>query len=179
MDKVYFQKLTYLGSSVTKGDVKETGADFSVYPSEVPFVMQGEMKEDAKRDWHDEDGIDVFYDNAVPPIKDYDLEIACMSKADSVEELRKNVNKFISYLRGDDGKGKVFAVYDTHCGTGRMNVRFLEFDEQEWYNWEGDDMKFLSFKLKFHVDDPRTEVSLKTSTAKDGSVTVTDLTYSK
>lgn len=179
MDKVYFQKLTYLGATVTKGDVKETGANFSVYPSEVPFIMQGEMKDEAKRDWHDEDGIDVFYDNTKPPIKDYDLEIDCMAQAASVEALRSCVNNFISYLRGDDGKGNVFAIYDTHCKAGRRNVRFIEYENRSFYNYDSDDEKLISFKIKMHVDDPRTEVSLSTTTDSNGNVTVTDLTYTE
>lgn len=177
MDKVYFQKLTYLGASVTKGEVKETGADFSVYPSEIPFIMQGEMKDDAKRDWHDEHGIDAFYDNTEPPIKDYDLEIDCMAKAASVEALRKCVGDFVAYLRGDDGKGKVFAIYDTHCHAGRRNVRFLGYENQSYYNFDSDDEKFIAFKIKMHVDDPKTEVALATETDTDGNTKVTGLAY--
>lgn len=169
MDKVYFQKLIYLGSSVTKETVKETVADFSVYLSEVPFILQKEMKAPASHDWPDEDGLDVFYDNSTPSIKDYDIDIACMAKAESVDALRSAVNGFISYLRGSDGKGNVFALYDTHCKAGRRNVRFTGFDEQHWYNYESDKDKVLEFKITMHVDDPRTEVSLSTGT--DGVVT--------
>lgn len=170
MDKVYFQKLIYSGSSVTKDSVKETGADFSVYPQEVPFIMQAEMKESAKRDWHDEDGIDVFYGNPQPAIKDYDLEIECMAKSKTISDLRGIVNSFISYLRGDDGKGNVFAIFDTHCDAGRRNIRFMEYEDQSFYNFDSDDEKFISFKIKMHVDDPRTEVSLVSENDK-----VTDL----
>lgn len=173
MDKVYFQKLIYSGSSVTKGAVKETGADFSVYLSEVPFIMQKGMKDPASRDWPDEDGLDVFYGSPTPPIKDYDIEIDCMAKAESVEELRSEVDSFVSYLRGDDGAGNIFALYDTHCKAGRRNVRYQGFDEQHWHNYESDKEKFLEFKITMHVDDPRTNVSLSTGT--DG--TVTDLTW--
>lgn len=172
MDKVYFQKLIYSGSSVTKDIVKETGADFSVYPQEVPFIMQAEMKEIAKRDWHDEDGIDVFYGNSGPSIKDYDLEIECMAKSKTISGLRGIINSFISYLRGDDGKGNVFAIFDTHCDAGRRNIRFVEYEDQSFYNLDSDDEKFISFKIKMHVDDPRTEVSLVSENDK-----VTDLKY--
>lgn len=173
MDKVYFQKLTYSGTSVSKGDVKETGADFSVFPQELPFIMQAEMKEDAKRDWHDEDGIDVFYGNSKPAIKDYDMEIDCMAKSESVASLRKTINNFISYLRGDDGKGNVFAIYDTHCDAGRKNVRFVEYEDQSFYNFDSDEEKLIAFKIKMHVDDPRTEVSIVEENGK-----VTDLKFS-
>lgn len=174
MDKVYLQKLTYSGTSVSKGDVKETVADFSVYLAEFPFIIMDGMKDVAKRDWYDEDGIDVFYDNGTPPLKDYDMDITCMAKADAVAELREKVSAFISYLRGDDGKGNVFAVYDTHCGAGRRNVRFVSVSQNAYYNIDMDDEKQLQFKVKLHVDDPRTEVTLVKGT--DGE-TVTELGY--
>lgn len=177
MDKVYFQKLIYSGTTVTKGTVRETGADFSVFLSKVPFIMEAEAKDPPKRDWPDEDGLDILYDNPNPPLKDYELELECMSKADNLATLRANVNAFLSYLRGDDGKGNVFAVYDTHCKAGRRNVRFQKAEEDAYYNCENDGELLLTFKIKLHVDDPRTEVSLSTTTGSDGTITVKELTY--
>lgn len=177
MDKVYLQKLLYSGTTVSKGAVKETGADFSVYPSEVPFIAIGDTKDVAKRDWYDEDGLDVFYDSA-PKLKDYDLEITCLAKAETVDGLRKNVNSFISYLSGGDGKGNVFALYDTHCGAGRRNVRFVSFSEDSYYNIdEIDNLKLLSFKIKMHVDDPRTEVTLGKAKDVSGNELINELLY--
>ena len=95
MDKVYFQKMIYSGTSYKKGDVKETVKDFSVYIQDVPFILLPDMKDVAKRDWHDEDGIDVFYNNSTPPAKDYDIEITCEAKSDDVSDLRNKVDTFI------------------------------------------------------------------------------------
>lgn len=159
MDRIFLQKTTYAGMSVVNGGVVDISAKYGIYPSEAPFLVMGDMKDAAKRDWPDEDGIDVFYGNATPPMKDYDIEITCMAKADSVEALRTNINSFIAFIKGDDGKGNVFMMYDEHCRSGRQKVRFVSFDEQSYYNLDMDDEKQLTFKVKFHVDDPRSVVA--------------------
>lgn len=188
MEKVYLQKLIYSGSSHTLGELKETVADFDIYLSEVPFIPVGmELKEPATRDWNDEDGVDVFY-AATPRMKDYDMEISCMAKANTLNStydengvllekgLRDIVDDFLKYLSGaEDGQGNVFAIYDTRNGAGRKNVRYLSVDPDVFYNEEGDEECFVSFKAKFHVDDPRTEVSL----VYDSSGEVTSLTYTE
>lgn len=171
MDKVYFQKMIYSGTSYKKGDVKETVKDFSVYIQDVPFILLSDMKDVAKRDWHDEDGIDVFYSNSNPPAKDYDIEITCEAKSDDVSDLRDKVDAFIKYITGGDGKGCVFAVYDTHCQAGRSNVRFLKVSQKTWFNMDSDDTKILVFQITMHVDAPRSSVSL----VMDRSGEVTDL----
>ena len=101
MDKVYLQKLIYNGTAFTKDAVKETTKDFSVYIEDVPFILLSDMKEDPKRDWYDQDGIDVFYDNKKPPIKDYDMDIVCEAKSDSIDDLRDKVDAFLKYMSGD------------------------------------------------------------------------------
>ena len=171
MDKVYFQKMIYSGASYKKGDVKETVKDFSVYIQEVPFILLSDMKEVAKRDWHDEDGIDVFYDNSNPPAKDYDIEITCEAKSDDVSDLRAKVDAFIKYITGSDGDGCVFAIYDTRCQAGRYNVRFSKVSQKVWFNMDSDDTKILVFQITMHVDNPRGNVSL----VADSNGTVTDL----
>lgn len=174
MDKVYFQKLIYSGTSYTKDTVKETVKDFSVYIQDVPFILLSDMKDVAKRDWHDEDGTDVFYGNKKPPLKDYDIDIVCQAKSDSISELRNNVDAFLKYLSGSDAKGNVFCIYDTHCGTGRSNVRFVKVSQKTWFNMDSDDSKILVFQITLHVDAPRSIVSL----VKDGNDNVTDLNIS-
>ena len=171
MDKVYFQKMIYSGASYKKGDVKETVKDFSVYIQEVPFILLSDMKEVAKRDWHDEDGIDVFYDNSNPPAKDYDIEITCEAKSDDVSDLRAKVDAFIKYITGSDGDGCVFAIYDTHCQAGRYNVRFSKVSQKVWFNMDSDDTKILVFQITMRVDNPRGNVSL----VAESNGTVTDL----
>lgn len=160
MEKLYLQKLMYSGGVTTKGAVKETVADFNIYIESVGVILLGsEMKDPPKREWNDEDGIDVFY-GAKPPMKDYDLEINCMAKENTITDLRKAMTAFLSYLSGGDGSGNVFAIYDTYNSTGRRNVRFTGASPDVYYNLETDKEKFVKFKFKMHVDDPRTEVSL-------------------
>lgn len=175
MDKVYLQKLIYSGTSFTKDAVKETTKDFSVYIEDVPFILLSDMKDDPKRDWHDQDGIDVFYDNKKPPIKDYDMDIVCEAKSDSIDDLRDKVDAFLKYMSGDDGKGKVFSIYDTHCKAGRTNVRFVKQSQKTWFNMDSDDTKILVFQITMHVDDPRTAVSLVT----DENGNISDLSIGK
>lgn len=158
MDKVYFQKSIYNGQSYVKDNVMETVRDFSVYIGEVPFILFSDMKDVAKRDWHDVDGIDVFYGNSVPPLKDYDIEITCQAKSDDVRELRTHVDAFLKYLSGGDGKGNVFSVYDTHCQAGLANVRFVKVSQKSWFNEDSDDTKVLVFQITLHADAPRSFV---------------------
>lgn len=160
MDKVYFQKLITSGNTVTKDSIKETVKDFSVYIGEVPFILLSDMKDVAKRDWHDEDGIDVFYGEGTPKIKDYDMEITCQAKSESVSDLRSKVDAFLNYLSGGDGKGNVFAIYDTHCEAGLSNIRFVKVSQKTWFNMDADDTKILMFQVTFHVDAPRSRVNV-------------------
>lgn len=167
MDKVYLQKMIYSGTSFTKDEVKETVKDFSVYIQDVPFILLSDMKDVAKRDWHDEDGIDVLYNNK-PTMKDYDMDIVCQAKSETVSELRDTVDAFLKYLTGDDGKGSVFAIFDTHSNAGRKNVRFFKVSQKTWFNMDSDDTKILVFQITMHVDSPRSKVSLTTD--KGGNV---------
>jgi hypothetical protein len=104
-------------------------------------------------------------------MKDYDLDIVCQAKSNTVSELRNTVDAFLKYLTGDDGKGNVFAIYDTHCNAGRKNVRFSKVSQKTWFNMDSDDTKILVFQITMHVDDPRTIVSL----VNDEKGNVTDL----
>lgn len=171
MEKVYLQKQIFSGTSVSKGTLHETVADFSIYISDVPFLPIGaEMKDPASRDWHDEDGLDVFY-TASPPMKDYDLELSCMAKGTTIAALRSSVDSFLQYLSGSDGLGSVFLLYDTRSATGRQHVRYVSASTDVFYNEDSDTELFLSFKVKFHVDDPRTLVSPVYSVSSPATVT--------
>ena len=59
--KFLIQQQTYNGSSYTSvGDNVDTYLKFNVVCQEMPFKYLPETKELPKRDWHDEDGEDVY-----------------------------------------------------------------------------------------------------------------------
>jgi len=157
--RTFIQQLEYDGSEYTKGSVVDIYNEFGMGVEVFPFKEKPETKDVAVRDWPDEHGLDTY----IPPsglfLKDYDIDVEVICYG-SLSNLHTRISNFLSFITGFNTNGKArLAVYDEHVGQGRKDVRYVSNENTLWYNEDHDDDKIARFTVKFHVDDPKTEVT--------------------
>ena len=161
--KFYIQK-EGTDSSGNAYPVKESGKDFGVYEKECKFYGGRELKDIAKRDWHDHNGDDEFIP-AIPVFKAKSIEIKFACKGD----LYSSNNKIKSFMEALAENGSM-KIYDEYNHIGRRGVRFDSIpDEATLYRKMDGVDEALVFTVKMKINDPVTEVSLVTD--KGGNVT--------
>lgn len=155
--KLYIQQLKYDGVEYTKGLLKETLHDFKIACRSFPFKVYSESKPLAGRDWLDEDGRDVYVPDKVP-MKEYDIDVEFIFNG-SDEQMRANLVSFMKFLygRNENGSGRL-AIYDDFTETGRKDVRVKSVDDDIFEREDGGNEAVFTFKVKFEVNDPVTEV---------------------
>lgn len=132
--------------------------------ADIPFKYCPDFKDVAKRDWADEDGIDVYIPKQ-RKLKEYDMDIEFIYKG-TKDTIHHDLKAFIDFFRHKKADGSFaesrFAMYDDHTKVGRKDVicetNFANVDL--FYYEDGDNDGIASFKLKFLVCDPSTDVSL-------------------
>lgn len=144
-DKVYIQ-MESDGAAV-----KETVAAFDIYCSKMPFTLVNKAKELTTREWHDEDGLDVYVPEEGLKLSDYELEATFCCKGDKNSSNAK-INAFVKYLLGGYMK-----IYCTWTKIGRQHVRFAELKDDATLVRDNDG-DILVFNVKFNVDDPMTDI---------------------
>lgn len=152
-EAVYFRKT---GSSVVKDSIR----DFGMYCKEVPFMLFGDAKDLSSDDYKDEDGEDEYIPETLP-LKSYTMEVTFAFKGDR-DSANKALKDFVSYLTGRDadGEGAEFDMYSTYTDMGRQRCRFVSIsDNAELVRT--DDYDILFPKIKFKVNDPVTDIVLK------------------
>lgn len=136
-------------------EVKELGADFGCYEVESKFYGGGEVKDLAKRDWHDEHGDDEFVPDDLM-YKAYDMSVKFACKGD-VNTANTTVNKLKEYL----AKGGMMKIYDEYNNVGRQHVRFEGIpDDATLYRHRWSEDEALVFTVKLKVNDPYTDITL-------------------
>lgn len=143
--------------------VKESGRDFLVYEKESKFYGGREVKEVAKRDWHDQNGDDEFFPNT-PTYKAQEIEVKFACKGDLYSSNEK-IEDFQKYL----ANGGTMKIYDEYNRVGRQSVRFSSIpDDAELYRKVDGVDEALVFTVKMKVNDPVTNVVLTKD--QDGNV---------
>ena len=66
------------------------------------------------------------------------------------------VVSFLGYLIGEDGNGSTLKVYNPHTNIGRRNLYFLGASDYDFHSTKDGDS--VTFKVKFRVTDPKTEI---------------------
>ncbi len=152
-ESVYFRKT---GSLTVKDSVR----DFGMYCKDVPFTMYGEAKDLQSDDYKDEDGEDEYVPKQLP-MKSYSMEVTFAFKGDR-DSANKSLRAFVAYLTGRDeeGEGAEFDMYSTYTEIGRQRCRFQSLsNDAELVRKDGYDILFP--KITFKVNDPMTDVTLK------------------
>lgn len=170
--KTYIQQSTFNGTSYTKGDVVDIYATYGILCQDFPFKMFPSAKPLASRDWPDEDGADVYVPST-RAIASYDVEVTFLYVG-TESDIRTNVKNFLKFLygRNADATGPRLIIYNEYLAMGRKDVTVEEVSNEMFDLGNNDPDAIASFKVKFMVNDPTTEV---TPTISSG--VVTDLTF--
>lgn len=158
----YLQRMGVDGTG-QKYPVCESVETWGVFCKDIPFRIVGDVKEPVKRTWPDEHGDDEFISSTGLLLEAYTIKVEFGCKLISasqsaiygvaVDDVRKNVNKFIKYLRSSG----MLKMYSSHTGIGRQNVRLKSVeDNAKWQNRDGE--QWLIFNVVFKVNDPSTDM---------------------
>lgn len=168
--KLLFQK----GS----GTVVDSYAQWGIVCCKVPFSAGCETKEVASRDWHDEHGEDAYIPQKLM-FKAYDAEFEMAYKG---QELATNpfdldlaftkISAFKKWLSGNDnssGTGAELKIYSPYATIGRQGCYLLSISDEDpvvHTKAEGSNVyheNVVTFKVKFRVTDPMTDIVLDES----------------
>lgn len=168
--KLLFQK----GS----GTVVDSFSQWGIVCREVPFKVGGKSKEPAKREWYDEHGDDAFIPNKLM-LEAYDAEFEMAYKGQELATnpfnlslAMTNIGNFKKWLTGNDnssGTGAELKIYSPYSAIGRQKCYLLDIDDEEpcvMTKQEGGNVyneNVVTFKVKFRVTDPLTDITLTTT----------------
>lgn len=159
--KLLIKQQRYNGTSyIDVGSVVDTYATYHVVCQDFPFKHLPETKDLAKRDWSDENGDDVYIPSDGLKFKAYDLEVKFLYVG-TENAISDDLKNFISFLYGrNNGGAPLLAVYDEYTKTGRRGVYVLSVDNDLFFYNDSDYDAIASFKVKFRVTDPVTDITL-------------------
>ena len=143
--KVYFQV-------ESAARVVETIEDYGLYCMEMPFTIATSAKELTKRDWHDEDGVDIYVPKDGLRLASYDMEVKFGFKGDKFAA-NDNINAFLTFV-----KQGMLKVYCDYTKIGRQHVVFSKLSDNATLVREDDGGDLLIVKMTFTVCDPVTNV---------------------
>lgn len=156
----------YIQSEADGAAMKETIADYGMYCMEFPFKVSGDIKSPAKRSWYDEDGDDEYVPDGSLKVEAYETTVKFGYKG-ARNSAPSAVRAFLSYLRSA-GLMKIYCEYGS---IGRRGVRLSKVaDDAELIQDASGDL--VVFKVTFKVNDPVTEVELKTGSDGNKSLAV-------
>lgn len=158
------------GSSyIDVGGIIDTKEAFNVVCQEFPFKVRPETKEQASRDWHDEDGEDVYVSPSGLRFKAYDLEVKFLYTG-SEDTMQSELNAFLNYIHGRNmGGSPLLAVYDEYTKTGRRGLYVVDVDNELLAYNDSDTDVVAIFKVKFRVTDPITLLNSQLEPISDSS----------
>lgn len=179
--KFKIQQQSYDGSSYTNvGTAVDTYEEFGVVCQEFPFTYMSKAKDVPSRDFHDEDGLDVFIPSGGLKMEAEDIEAKFLySKSnptgydtyvngggtDSYDDwLSSNalsdILNFIHFLRGrNTGGAPYLAIYDEYTKIGLRGVYVTEVPNDIYEYSDGGIGINAVFKVKFKVTDPVTRLN--------------------
>ena len=157
------------------GSVVNSYDEWGIVCCSVPFKAGGEVKDFPKRDWPDEDGEDTYFPQE-SKLKAYDAEFTLAYKG---QELASNpfdlglafthIRDFKEWLTGKDsidGSGTELKIYSPYSSIGRQGCYLSEISSEEptvQMKQEGGNLyheNVVTFKVKFRVTDPVTDITL-------------------
>lgn len=145
---------------VNVGNVVDTYAAFKVVCQEFPFKVLPKTRDLAKRTWNDEHGDDEYVSPEGLFFDAYDIEVKFLY-AGAEQDLPSDVTNFINFICGRNENGApLLAIYDEYTLIGRRDVRVQEVENELYFYNEYEIDAIASFKVKFKVNDPVTNVIL-------------------
>ena len=173
--KFLIQQQTFVGDVFSDvGILVDTQALFRVVCQECPFLHMPNVKDLAKRDWHDENGDDVYFPTDGLKYEAYDMKVKFLYVG-SQGYMRSDLRNFIDFIHGrfafnSEGArisgSPVLAIYDDYTKTGRRNVYVNDVDN-DFYSYDNINSHVIgSFSVKFRVNDPVTNMTYNSNTGK-------------
>lgn len=164
------------------GSVVNSFTQWGIVCCQVPFKAGGETKDVAVRDYPDEHGEYAFIPKSLK-MKAYDaeFELAYSGKELATNPFNlslayTNIKSFKAWLTGNDdptnhpdGTGAELSIYSPFATIGRQGCYLLEIYDEEprvmtkYENGNNYNENVVTFKVKFRVTDPMTDVDLSTS----------------
>ena len=148
--------------------------------AKVPFKAGGKTKELAKKDWRDQHGEDAYIPNKLM-FEAYDAEFELAYQGQELASNPFNLNKafvcidtFKKWLSGNDtaaGSGATLSIYSPFSTIGRQGCYLSEISDEEPHVHLKQEMNNLynenvvTFKVKFRVTDPMTNIVLHDSSS--------------
>lgn len=155
--KLLIRQETFDGSTyvpVAPSTIVDTQVNWNIVCKEFPFKYLPEPKELASRDWHDEDGEDVFFPPTGKKFKAYDLE-AVFLYAGTEQQMHAQLKGFVDYLYGrNSGGSPVLAIYDEYTHIGLHGVHVVEIGDDLFDISDADPAAIAMFKVKFRITAP-------------------------
>lgn len=162
----YLQRMGTDGTGETY-PMYESVARWGVWCKDIPFKIFEKVKEPAKRTWNDEHGDDEYISPEGLWLEAYEMEVefGCKKMTTTVggeevayvNDVRKAVGDFLEYLR----QSGMMKLYSSWTRTGRQEVRLVSVsDDAHWEPSDNGGQEFLVFKVRFKVNDPKTDVEL-------------------
>lgn len=162
----YLQRMGTDGTGETY-PMYESVARWGVWCKDIPFKIFEKVKEPAKRTWNDEHGDDEYISPGGLWLEAYEMEVefGCKKMTTTVggeevayvNDVRKAVGDFLEYLR----QSGMMKLYSSWTRTGRQEVRLVSVsDDAHWEPSDNGGQEFLVFKVRFKVNDPKTDVEL-------------------
>jgi len=169
--KTYIQQTRKDSNSYVKGSVVDLLEVYKIVCQDFPFKVMPKAKELPKRDWADEDGVDVYVPQA-RTMQPYEMDVDFLY-AGTDASIRTDLKNFIEFLYGRNANavGSLLAIYNEHAGLGRKDVIVSEISDDVFYTDTGDVDAVATLKVKFLVCDPVTDVTL-TRTTNNGNTTL-------
>lgn len=164
------------------GSVKNSYRSWGIVCCQIPFVAGGKTKELAKRNWLDEHGEDTYIPSKLMfEAYDAEFEMAYCGK-----ELASNpfdldlaftqIDAFKKWLSGNDseiGSGAELKIYSPYTTIGRQGCYLLEISDEDPHvqtKYEAGNLyheNVVTFKVKFRVTDPMTNMVLTDTSSSD------------
>lgn len=156
------------------GEVVDSYVRWGILCGRVPFRAGGKTKELAKRDWKDEHGVDAYIPASLK-FEAYDCEFELAycgqelsSDAWNLSLAFSRIDSFKKWLSGNDEVGGAeFKIYSPYSSIGRQGCYLLEISDEDpclQLKQEGGNLyheNVVTFKVKFHVTDPMTNITLR------------------
>lgn len=157
------------------GSVINSFSQWGIACCKVPFKVGGKTKEPAKRQWYDEHGEDVYLPSKLM-FEAYDAEFEMAYQGQELSSNPYNlsmafrqIDAFKKWLSGNDtsqGGGSQMKIYSPYSTVGRQGCYLMEFSnetphvqlKQEKGNTYHENV--VTFKVKFRVTDPMTNITL-------------------
>ncbi len=132
----------------------DTKERFGLWVKHSPFTLRPKPKNIVSQTWQDEEGDDVFIPDKIVH-EPYEIEIEFIYYGNN-DMANVNINAFLKEI-----EGKWLQMYETYTRIGRQGVYMIECDDDPTFKRRGTD--YVSFSVKFKVNDPDTDITLKVS----------------